>query len=141
MKGFITWMGLSLVLLLGTSFAQDSAKQDMKDAGHETKQAAKDAGHATKKTAKKTGHTIKRGTKKATHKAAHKSEEGAQNVEDKPRPQEISACRVKGAETRPLVPGAKRSRPALPSRALRVPQSFTPGQPISNHRLCSGIST
>ena len=53
MKRFITWMGLSLVMLLGMAFAQDSAKQDMKDAGHETKEAAKDAGKATKKTAKK----------------------------------------------------------------------------------------
>ena len=36
-------------LLFGVSLAQDSAKQDMKDAGHETKQAAQDAGQATKK--------------------------------------------------------------------------------------------
>jgi len=83
----IAWIGLSLVLLLGVSFAQDSAKQDMKDAGHETKNAAKDVGHATKKTVKKTGHTVKKGTKKATHKAAHKTEEGAQKVEDKTAPQ------------------------------------------------------
>ena len=86
-KRFMMWMGLSLVLLLGVSFAQDSAKQDMKDAGHETKQAAKNVGHATKKTTKKTGHTIKKDTKKATHKAAHKTEEGAQKVEDKTSPQ------------------------------------------------------
>jgi ABC-type nickel/cobalt efflux system permease component RcnA len=83
-KRFITWMGLSLVLLLGVlSFAQDSAKQDMKDAGHETKQAAKDAGHATKKTAQKAGHKVKKGT----HKAAQKTEEGARKVEDKTSPQ------------------------------------------------------
>jgi hypothetical protein len=86
-KRFATWLGLSLVLLLGVSFAQDSAKQDIKDAGHETKQAAKDAGHATKKTAKKTGHTIKKNTKKATHKAAQKTDEGARKVEDKTSPQ------------------------------------------------------
>lgn len=49
-----------------------SAKQDMKDAGHETKNAAKDAGSATKKT-----------TKKATHKTAKKAKQGAQKVEDK----------------------------------------------------------
>jgi hypothetical protein len=82
-KRFMTWMGLSLVLLLGVSFAQDSAKQDMKDAGHETKDAAKDVGHATKKTAKKAGHKVKKGT----HKAARKTEEGAQKVEDKTNPQ------------------------------------------------------
>ena len=75
-KRFIAWIGLSLVLLFGVSFAQDSAKQDMKDAGHETKQAAKDTGHATKKAAKKAGHKVKKGT----HKAAKK-------VEDKTAPQ------------------------------------------------------
>ena len=65
-------MGLFIALLvglMGSGFAQDSAKQDMKDAGHETKQAAKDAGHATKTTAKKTGHTVKKDTKKVTNKA------------------------------------------------------------------------
>src|SRR6201987_2713621 len=82
-KRFIAWIGLSLVMLFGVSFAQDSAKQDMKDAGHETKQAAKDTGHATKKTAKKAGHKVKKGT----HKAAQKTEEGAQKVEDKTSPQ------------------------------------------------------
>jgi hypothetical protein len=75
-KRLIAWIGLSLVLLIGVSFAQDSAKLDMKDAGHETKQAAKDTGHATKKTAKKAGHKVKKGT----HKAAKK-------VEDKTAPQ------------------------------------------------------
>ena len=73
-KRFVAWIGLSLVLLFGVSFAQDSAKQDIKDAGHETKQAAKDTGHATKKTAKKTGHTVKKGT----HKAAKKVEDKTQ---------------------------------------------------------------
>ena len=82
-KRFIAWIGLSLVLLFGVSFAQDSAKQDMKNAGHETKQAAKDTGHATKKTAKKAGHKVKKGT----HKAAQKTDEGAKKVEDKTSPQ------------------------------------------------------
>jgi Ni/Co efflux regulator RcnB len=59
--------------------AQDSAKQDMKDAGHETKDAAKDTGRAVKKTAKKTGHEVKKGT----HKAAKKTEHAADKVEDK----------------------------------------------------------
>jgi hypothetical protein len=71
------------ILLMGVSLAQDSAKQDMKDAGHEAKQAAKDTGRATKKTAKKTGQAAKEGT----HKAAHKTEEGAQKVEDKTKPE------------------------------------------------------
>jgi len=73
-KRFLTCGAASLALLLGVAFAQDSAKQDIKDAGHETKQAAKDTGHATKKTAKKAGHQVK----KDTHKAAHKVEEKTQ---------------------------------------------------------------
>jgi hypothetical protein len=80
------YLGLSLVLsvgLTGAMLAQESAKQDMKDAGHETKQAAKDTGHATKTTAKKTGHKVKHTTKKATHKAARKTDEGARKVEEK----------------------------------------------------------
>jgi len=49
--------------------AQDSgAKQDMKDAGHETKDAAKDAAHGTKQETKKAYHKTKRGTKKAWNK-------------------------------------------------------------------------
>ena len=63
-----------------------SATQDIKDAGHETKAAAKDAGRATKKTAKKTGHAVKKTTKKAAHKTAEKTKEGAQKVEDKTQP-------------------------------------------------------
>ena len=82
-KQWIAVMGLSLAVLLGVGWAQETAKQDMKDAGHETKQAAKDTGHATKKTAHKAGHKVKKGT----HKAARKTEEGAQKVEDKTSPQ------------------------------------------------------
>jgi uncharacterized protein (UPF0333 family) len=73
-----------LLALMGPSFlaAQDSAKQDIKDAGHETKEAAKDTGRATKKVAKKTGHAVKKGT----NKAAEKTGEGAQKVKDKTDP-------------------------------------------------------
>ena len=59
--------------------AQDSPKQDIKDAGHETKEAAKDTGRATKKAAKKTGRAVKKGT----HKAAEKTEEAGRKVKDK----------------------------------------------------------
>ena len=52
-----------------------SAKQDIKDAGHDTKKAAKKTGSATKKT-----------TKKAAHRTAEKTDEGAQKVEDKTKP-------------------------------------------------------
>ena len=71
------------VALAGSAFAMpQDAKDDMKEAGHETKEAAKDVGHATKKTAKKTGHAIKKGTKKA----AHKTKKAAEKVEDKMDP-------------------------------------------------------
>jgi hypothetical protein len=51
--------------------SQDSgAKQDMKDAGHETKEAAKDTGRGVKQGTKKAYHKTKRGTKKAWHKTA-----------------------------------------------------------------------
>jgi hypothetical protein len=50
-------VGTLLIAMAGTSFAMppqdDSAKQDVKDAGHSSKDAAKDAGRATKKGAKK----------------------------------------------------------------------------------------
>jgi hypothetical protein len=53
------------------SSSHDSgAKQDMKDAGHETKEAAKDTGRGVKQGTKKAYHKTKRGTKKAWHKTA-----------------------------------------------------------------------
>lgn len=69
--------------------AQDNgAKQDMKDAGHETKGAAKDAAHGTKQGTKKAYHSTKRGTKKAWHKtkdttkgAVNGAKEGAKQPE------------------------------------------------------------
>ena len=75
---------LLMVLLLITMFGglgvasaqEQSAGQDMKDAGHSTKKAAK-----------KTGHDVKKGTKKVTHKAAKKTKEGAEKVEDKTAPE------------------------------------------------------
>jgi len=68
---------------------QDSgAKQDMKDAGHETKNAAKDAGHGVKQGTKKAYHKTKRGTKKAWRKtkdttkgAVNGAKEGAKTPE------------------------------------------------------------
>lgn len=69
--------------------SQDSgAKQDMKDAGHETKDAAKDTGHAIDHGTKKAYHKTKRGTKKAWHKtedtsrgAVNGAKEGAKQPE------------------------------------------------------------
>jgi hypothetical protein len=65
--------------LTTTAAPQDTqdttAKQDIKDAGHDTKKAAKKTGSATKKTAKK-----------ATNKTAQKTGEASQKVEDKTKP-------------------------------------------------------
>ncbi len=77
-----------LIALAGTSVAlpvqpDDTAKQDVKDAGHSTKDAAKDTGRATKKGAKATGHAITHTSKKIAHKGAQKTGEGAKKVENK----------------------------------------------------------
>lgn len=72
----------SIGLLAIPGYSQD-AKQDMKDAGHETKQAAKDTGHAVARTTRTTGRKIKHGTKRATHHMAEETEEGAAKVKAK----------------------------------------------------------
>ena len=59
---------------------QDGAKQDMKDAGHETKDAAKDAGHGVKQGTKKAYHSTKHGTKKAWHKTKSTTEGAAEGA-------------------------------------------------------------
>lgn len=87
--------------VMGLSQHDDSgAKQDMRNAGHETKNAAKDAGHGVKRGTEKAydktkngteeGYDkTKRGTKKAWHKtedttkgAAHGAREGAHQTDD-----------------------------------------------------------
>ena len=83
---------LSLGIMVGSGVAQDStaqnsAGQDMKNAGHETKNAAKDVGHGTATAAKKTGAATKNTTKKVVHKGAQKTDEGATKVENKTEPQ------------------------------------------------------
>src|SRR6185437_16240389 len=82
-------MLLGAVLMCGPAFAisqqsDSGAKQDMKNAGHETKAAAKDAAHGTKQGTKKAYHKTKHATKKAYHKtkstvkgAAEGAKEGA----------------------------------------------------------------
>lgn len=47
---------------------ENSGKQDMKDAGHESANAARDAGHGVKHGTKKAYHSTKRGAKKAGRK-------------------------------------------------------------------------
>jgi len=72
----------------GVTFAQpqDSAKQDMKDAGHDTKQAAKKTGHGIAKGTKTAARKTKNGTKKVVHGAAHGTKKAADKVEDKTDP-------------------------------------------------------
>lgn len=70
-----------------TTTNDKSAKQSMKDAGHETGNAAKDVGHGTAKAAKKTGKWTKDTSKKVVHKGAEKTGEGADKVESKTEPQ------------------------------------------------------
>ncbi len=60
--------GLALTLSTGFAHAQDGAKQDMKDAGHETKEATKDAGRGIARGTKKGYHKTKHGLKRAGHK-------------------------------------------------------------------------
>lgn len=62
-------LGAALMLAPGCvplrAQSNNSAKQDMKQAGHDTKQGAKDAGNGVKKGSKSTYHTSKKDTKKA----------------------------------------------------------------------------
>ena len=57
-----------------------TAKQDMKDAGHDTKDAAIDTGHATKRVTKKAAHK----TKRAAVKSKNATENFGDRVADKP---------------------------------------------------------
>jgi len=78
---------LTAVLTLGMStfvLAQDGAKQDLKNAGHETKNAAKDTGHGVSKGTQKAYHKTKSGTKKAYHKTAKGTKHAVNKVEGKP---------------------------------------------------------
>lgn len=65
-------LGNLMLAVPGFILAQNSPKQDVQNAGHETKEATKDTGKAAKSTAKKTGHAMKKGTNKAASKTARK---------------------------------------------------------------------
>ena len=86
MKSITGKLGLGAIVLALSTFGfsqvtdtttphDDSAKQDMKDAGHDAKMGAKH-----------TGHAVKKGSKKAAHKTAKTTKHGAQKVEDKTAP-------------------------------------------------------
>jgi hypothetical protein len=64
---------LALALgLAGLGLADDTVKQDVKDAGH-----------ASKKAVKKVGHNVKKTSKKVVNKSAEKVGQGADKVQDK----------------------------------------------------------
>ena len=68
--------GMIGVVAMGmAAFADDTPKQDIKQAGKDTKQAAKNTAKATKKE-----------TKKDVNKAAKSTEKGAKKVEKKTNP-------------------------------------------------------
>ena len=68
---------LAFFLVAAPSYggADQSAKQDLKDAGHETKKAAVH-----------TGRAVKKGSKKAVNKTADATAKGAEKVKDKTQP-------------------------------------------------------
>jgi hypothetical protein len=79
MKDLRKWIPLGAAMLLTAglplAITAQTAKNDVKQAGHDTKQAAKDVGHASEKTAQKVTTTTKKGVNKAasgTEKAAGK---------------------------------------------------------------------
>ncbi len=71
MTVMVMGMALAFAPLAMASQPQDSgtnrAKQDLKDAGHDTKHAAVETGHAVKKGTVKTVDATKTGTEKAAH--------------------------------------------------------------------------
>ena len=73
---------LAFALMAGTAMTlpAQTAKQDMKDAGHDTKGAAVDTGHATKRVAHKVGHK----TKVVARKTKNSTENFGDRVADKP---------------------------------------------------------
>ena len=93
MKTIATTLALATMLFTGSaiSYAQ-SAKEDMKEAGHSAGHAAKKTGEGVEETAKdaghvakKTGKKVKHGTKKVVNKGADATGKAADKVEDKTR--------------------------------------------------------
>jgi hypothetical protein len=83
------FLGAVLVCAPASGFSQPSnpsqdsgAKQDMKDAGHETKSAAKDTGHAVNQGTEKAYHSTKRNTKKAYHSTKRGTEKAWDKTEN-----------------------------------------------------------
>lgn len=81
-------LALGVVVSAGSLMAQ-TAKQDLKDAGHDTVKATKNTGHAIAKGTETGYDKTKEGTVKATHAtehgtkvAAHKTKEGTVKAAD-----------------------------------------------------------
>ncbi|HXJ92785.1 MAG TPA: hypothetical protein VMT20_07865 [Terriglobia bacterium] len=88
-------LGVASIALAKTSRPQDEpqgAKQDMKDAGHDTEKAAKKTGNAVEKSskkaayasegaAKKTGSTVEKSSKKAAHESKDAAKKTGNAVE------------------------------------------------------------
>ena len=68
-------LAVFLVAMPSVAAADQSAKQDLKDAGKETKKAAVS-----------TGKAVKKGSKKVVHKTADVTAKGAEKVEQKTKP-------------------------------------------------------
>lgn len=68
-------LAVFLVAMPSLAAADQSAKQDLKDAGNETKKAAVH-----------TGKAVKKGSKKVVHKTADVTAKGAEKVKDKTKP-------------------------------------------------------
>jgi hypothetical protein len=79
MKRIASLSAIGILLTGGLLFAQEGAKDEAKDAGHDVKKAAKDTGKA----AKHTGKAVAKGTKKGVNKAAGATEKGADKVKEK----------------------------------------------------------
>ena len=80
MFAFVLGLGLT-----AGAYAQTTAGQDLKNAGHETKEATKDAAKGTGKGIETGAKKTKRATKRAAHATARGVEKGADKVEDKTR--------------------------------------------------------
>src|SRR5689334_819027 len=69
-------------MLTAYPLAQDSAKDDMKDAGHATKKAAKKTGENVKEGTEKGAKATADGTKKAAKATAHGTKKGVHKAAD-----------------------------------------------------------
>ena len=74
-----TLIALMISALAGVAvYGQESAKDELKESGHDVKQAGKATGHA----AKHAGKAVAKGTKKGVHKAAKGTEKAAEKVKE-----------------------------------------------------------